>query len=59
MLKPRVGSISRTLTRVLKFLLDWGYERLDGSTEKSESKRYLCGYSQPADLPPHPRDAHD
>lgn len=52
MLKPRVGSMSPTFTRVLTFLLDWGYERLDGSTEKSESKRYPYGSSQPADLPP-------
>lgn len=59
MLKPRVGSISRPLTRVLTFLLDWGYERLDGSTEQSESKRYLRNHNQPADLPLHPRDAYD
>ena len=39
--------------------LDWGYERLDGSTEQSERKRYLLVCGQFTDLSFHSRNAHD
>jgi len=49
----------RTPARVLTFHLDWGYERLDGSTEQSEREQYLHVCSPFPDLPSHPRYAHD
>ena len=59
MLSLRVGRVSRISARVLTFHLDWGYERLDGSTEQSERELYLHGCGQFTDLSFHSRDAHD
>lgn len=45
--------------RALTFHLDWGYERLDGSTEQSERKRHLQVRGQSTNLLSHPRYAHN